>query len=94
LKENLAEIHISLHFRRGGLRTEYTKGKHNREATHNRLHVSTPKVVNSILRNLLLEGSNLKLKEKKGKVIRVLVLTKHHAMKAYWGSGGIAPLIL
>jgi hypothetical protein len=21
-------------------------------------------------------------------------LTKHHAMKAYWGSGGIAPLIL
>jgi hypothetical protein len=23
-----------------------------------------------------------------------LCLTKHHAMKAYWGSGGIAPLIL
>jgi hypothetical protein len=23
-----------------------------------------------------------------------LRLTKHHAMKAYWGSGGIAPLIL
>jgi len=21
-------------------------------------------------------------------------LTKYHAMKAYWGSGGIAPLIL
>jgi hypothetical protein len=21
-------------------------------------------------------------------------LTEHHAMKAYWGSGGIAPLIL
>jgi len=21
-------------------------------------------------------------------------LTDHHAMKAYWGSGGIAPLIL
>jgi hypothetical protein len=34
--------------------------------------------------------SNLK---GKGKVVPVL-LTKHHAMKAYWGSGGIAPLIL
>jgi hypothetical protein len=21
-------------------------------------------------------------------------ITKHHAMKAYWGSGGIAPVIL
>jgi hypothetical protein len=29
----------------------------------------------------------------KGKVIPVL-LTKHHAMKAYWGSGFIAPLII
>jgi hypothetical protein len=27
-----------------------------------------------------------------GKVVPVL-LTEHHAMKAYWGSGGIAPLI-
>jgi hypothetical protein len=24
----------------------------------------------------------------------VLLLTKHHAMKAYWGSGGTALLIL
>jgi hypothetical protein len=32
-------------------------------------------------------------KGKKGKVVPVL-LTKHHAMKAYWGSGRIAPLIL
>jgi hypothetical protein len=23
-----------------------------------------------------------------------LCLTKHHAMKTYWGSGGVAPLIL
>jgi hypothetical protein len=23
-----------------------------------------------------------------------IILTKHHAMKAYWGSGCIAPLIL
>jgi len=28
----------------------------------------------------------------KGKVFPVL--TKHHAMKAYWGNGGIAPRIL
>jgi hypothetical protein len=27
------------------------------------------------------------------KVVPVL-LTEHHAMKAYWGSGGIAPRIL
>jgi hypothetical protein len=30
----------------------------------------------------------------KGKVAPVLFLTEHRAMKAYWGSGGIAPLIL
>jgi hypothetical protein len=30
----------------------------------------------------------------KGKVIPVLFYTEHHAMKAYWGSGRIAPLIL
>jgi hypothetical protein len=29
----------------------------------------------------------------KGKV-PALFLTEHHAMKAYWGSGGIAPPIL
>jgi hypothetical protein len=29
----------------------------------------------------------------KGKNVTVL-LTEHHAMKAYWGSGVIAPLIL
>jgi hypothetical protein len=28
------------------------------------------------------------------KVKLLLCLTKHHAMKAYWGSGDIAPLIL
>jgi hypothetical protein len=32
--------------------------------------------------------------EGKVKVVPVLFLTEHHAMKAYWGSGGIAPLIL
>jgi hypothetical protein len=30
----------------------------------------------------------------KGKVVPVLFLTEHKAMKAYWRSGGIAPLIL
>jgi hypothetical protein len=30
----------------------------------------------------------------KVKVVPVLLLTEHHAMKAYWGSGSIAPLIL
>jgi hypothetical protein len=30
----------------------------------------------------------------KGKVKLSLCLTKHHTMKAYWGSGGIAPCIL
>jgi hypothetical protein len=31
----------------------------------------------------------------KGKIVPVLFFLKeHHAMKAYWGSGGIAPLIL
>jgi hypothetical protein len=32
--------------------------------------------------------------EGKGKVAPVLFLTEHHAMKADWGSGVIAPLIL
>jgi hypothetical protein len=30
----------------------------------------------------------------KGKVVCCFFLTKHHAMKAYWDSGGIAPRIL
>jgi hypothetical protein len=30
----------------------------------------------------------------KGKVIPVRLFTEHHAMKAYWGSGSIAPHIL
>jgi hypothetical protein len=35
-----------------------------------------------------------KKKKAKVKVIPVLFLTEHQAMTAYWGSGGIAPLIL
>jgi hypothetical protein len=30
----------------------------------------------------------------KGKVFPVIFLTKHHVMKVYCGSGGIAPCIL
>jgi hypothetical protein len=30
----------------------------------------------------------------KGKVVAVLFLTEYNAIKLYWGSGGIAPLIL
>jgi hypothetical protein len=30
----------------------------------------------------------------KGKIVPVLLLTEHHAMKVYWGSGGIVPRIL
>jgi hypothetical protein len=40
----------------------------------------------------LYEGKLSKCDKDKGKVITVLI--KHHAMKAYWGSGGVAPLIL
>jgi hypothetical protein len=32
--------------------------------------------------------------DKNGKVVSVLFLTEHHAMKAYWGSGSRAPRIL
>jgi len=34
------------------------------------------------------------LKVRREKVKLSLCLTKNHAIKAYWGSGGIAPLIL
>jgi len=45
--------------------------------------------------NQVLTTNTVKDKDKdKGKVVPVLLLTEHHAMKAYWGSGGIAPLIL
>jgi hypothetical protein len=30
----------------------------------------------------------------KGKFLSVLFLTEHHAMKANWGNGGLAPRIL
>jgi hypothetical protein len=33
-------------------------------------------------------------REGEGKVVPVLFLTEHDAMKAYWGSGDIAPRIL
>jgi hypothetical protein len=33
-------------------------------------------------------------KKVKGKAVPVLLLTEHNAMKAYWWSGGVAPLTL
>jgi hypothetical protein len=39
-------------------------------------------------------GSMPLVKNGKGKVKLSLCLTKHHAMKTYWGSGGIAPRII
>jgi hypothetical protein len=39
-------------------------------------------------------AQTIKVKSKKGKVVPVFFITEHHAMKAYGGSGGIAPLIL
>jgi hypothetical protein len=38
-------------------------------------------------------GDKLQEEDVKGKVVPVLFLTEHHAIKAYWGSGGIAPRI-
>jgi hypothetical protein len=46
---------------------------------------------------MITRGKLEPMKLVKGKKVNVklsLYLTKHHAMKAYWGSGGIAPLIL
>jgi hypothetical protein len=41
------------------------------------------------------ENDNYEVSAKsKGKVVPVLPLTEHHAMKAYWGIGGTAPPIL
>jgi hypothetical protein len=42
----------------------------------------------------LTESDNLANNIVKVKVKLPLCLTKHHTMKAYWRSGGIAPLIL
>jgi hypothetical protein len=36
----------------------------------------------------------LKIMSCKGKVVVVLLLTEHHAIKAYWGSGCTVPLTL
>jgi hypothetical protein len=36
----------------------------------------------------------IKIDDILSKVNLSLCLTKHHAMKTYWGSGGIAPRIL
>jgi hypothetical protein len=51
-------------------------------------HVSVKKLMYI---EVLWKSIKIKLKVK---VKFSLCLTKHHAMKAYWGSGGIAPRIL
>jgi len=40
------------------------------------------------------EANSHLLKVKKAKKVKGKVVPKHHAMKAYWGSGGITPHIL
>jgi hypothetical protein len=42
---------------------------------------------------VLLANLPLPASKKVQVVVSVLFLTEHHAMKAYWGSGGIAPRI-
>jgi len=49
--------------------------------------------VSVIPKCLNLAKEHVKLKVK-GKVVPVLFLTEHHAVKWYWGSGGIAQRIL
>jgi len=41
-----------------------------------------------------LNNDSTKDKNVKVKMSLCFFLTEHHAMKAYWGSGGIAPRIL
>jgi hypothetical protein len=48
----------------------------------------------SFSRRALLHGFIYLVSKGKVKVGPVLLLTEHHAMKAHWGNGGIAPLIL
>jgi hypothetical protein len=62
--------------------------------THLPIRFATKPLVKTRHCTLRKSGTNAFLHEVKGKVVPVLFLTKHRAMKAYWGSGGIAPLIL
>jgi hypothetical protein len=39
-------------------------------------------------------SDDIQMVNAKGKVVPVLFLTEHYAMKVYWGSECIAPLIL
>jgi hypothetical protein len=63
---------------------------------HFRTHTEY-KILNVNLLQHRLSHSQCKGKGKdkgKDKIVPALFLTEHHAMKAYWGSGGIAPLVL
>jgi hypothetical protein len=54
------------------------------------IYCSEEWAVNIVLR---IQIETVKVKKVKSKVVP-LFLTEHRAMKVYWGSGGIAPLIL
>jgi hypothetical protein len=43
---------------------------------------------------IYIERERERERETAGKVVPVFFLSEHHAMKAYWGSGGIAALIV
>jgi hypothetical protein len=47
-----------------------------------------------VFENVLISPLPVMIEGLKDKVVPVFFLTEHHAMKAYWGSGGIAPIIL
>jgi hypothetical protein len=56
-------------------------------------HVEMRNTFKILVRNSQWKGEETKIKIKV-KVKLSLWLIKHHAMKTYWGSGGIAPCIL
>jgi hypothetical protein len=62
------------------------------------MHTVEPLVLEPISFEVKIAIEKLKRYKEPGKgkvkVKLSLCLTEHHAMKAYWGSGGIAPLIL
>jgi len=71
----------------GGWRTLHNEELHNLYASPNII-----RVIKS--RKMRCAGHVARIGDKKGKVIPLLLLTEHHAMKAYWGNAGIAPFIL
>jgi len=72
------------------LYTKYMKSIRNKESfipPVSMFHIKYLNKLRQLRRNLVLRLVKLKL-------FLCFSLTEHHAMKAYWGSGGIAPRIL